>query len=100
MNNRGGWMDGYNPEPEQRFPAPAPAPASGRFPDAAARSATWAKGQTSIMRPVICCPECGSTAVTKYDNAASKETVRWQCTVCANGFKLPRGEFVKCYANP
>ncbi len=95
MNNNGAWMDGYTPEPEQRFPAPAPV--SSRFPAAAATPTVWAKGQTSIMRPVICCPECGNTAVTKYDNAASKETVRWQCTVCANGFKLPRTEWVKCF---
>lgn len=91
-------MDGYSPEPEFRFPAPSPT--SAKFPDATATPATWSKGQTSILRPVICCPECGSAAVTKYDNGASKDMVRWQCTVCANGFKLPRADFAKCFTAP
>lgn len=98
MNAGGGWMDGYGPEPEQRFPAPAPA--SARFPDAAATPATWAKGQTSVLRPVVCCPQCGAVDVARYDNGKSEQTVRWQCAVCAHGFKLPRAEAVKAYTRP
>lgn len=95
----GGMMDGFSlhDRPERRPQAKPPAAAAAPFPDGQVVPVGWAKGQTTRMEPVRCCPECGATDVARRDNAIAEQIERWDCKVCWHSFRMQVQPRQRCW---
>ena len=85
------FMGGFREPP----PQPLPRPSIGF-----GVPADWKHGQSIMLRPVFCCPNCGSPDV-RVDNSgktsASDHIDRWECGNCQKGFKLPKQPRQRCW---
>jgi hypothetical protein len=93
------WLKGYGGTTRQRgitdfvarVPMPpvkptAPAPSPEAQPGAAP---TWKRGDTRVLTPTPCCPNCGDTAV-KIRTSRGKDLVERVCLVCLAYWKDTR----------